>query len=638
MGNSRALQKANKELSKAKAPGKPRDIIYDPMGQWKHPGENTRIPGGDITMQGVPYPVYAQPNIGQPQMMYPGQDYNFPGADYVDEYPQMKRGGYIKGLVQMPKPSKKGLASKAYSRSLEATNRLFTENRLFEKPKSRKRKVFDPHAKYYTEGGANEDMSVITNPQDLDPETLKKYLKELKNLENSVKAGYKKGKWYPHRSFEGGSDTIAYGHKLMPGEDYSSGISDQKAAELQKNDVLEKQKVAESFVDKKYGKGTYDSLPQNSQMLLLDYTYNGVINKFPSFVKHVVEGNKEGMLKEYERGSKGRPLKERNEWAKNVIKSTDFSKPEKVTNTAISDAPLNVIPLYENVIQKMTPFQLGGGLLEAEYGMPFGSGASQNYEGRTKYKHNVGGIPNLPLRDNRVAYNNAVNSFEPMTKKQYGGEDISIPTLNQKAKGRESSCPNGYVWDGKKCIKNWIKQPSNKKASNKKEKEDKDIKDLMDYGKKTLPNKKSTNKPVKNLLVQSKDIITPEDDLLENITEFADPSGYFSWDDAERAQEEWNTSGNTLPTFTQAMDMFGAVPGLGKLGKIKYLSSAPNALKAAYKYFPWQQVVNAIDTGQDINQDNLQYKTGGEPKHVDTELTDAEIQDLIDEGYIVEIL
>lgn len=153
MGNSRVLQKATKELTKAKAPSKSRDIIYDPKGQWEHPGQPTRIPGGDITMQGVPYPVYAQPNVGQPQMMYPGQDYVFPGADYVDEYPQMKKGGYAKGLVPMPKPSKKGLASKAYSRSLEATNRLFTENTLFKKPKDRKRKVFDPNAKYYEDGG-----------------------------------------------------------------------------------------------------------------------------------------------------------------------------------------------------------------------------------------------------------------------------------------------------------------------------------------------------------------------------------------------------------------------------------------------------------------------------------------------------
>ena len=131
-----------------------KDIIYDPRGQWEHPGQNTRVPGGDITMQGVPYPVYAQPNIGQPQMMYPDQNYQFPGADYVDEFPQMKKGGRIKGLVSMPKPSKKGLMSNKYSRSLDATNKLFTENFLFAKPKSRKNKVFDPNAKYYAKGGA----------------------------------------------------------------------------------------------------------------------------------------------------------------------------------------------------------------------------------------------------------------------------------------------------------------------------------------------------------------------------------------------------------------------------------------------------------------------------------------------------
>jgi len=129
------------------------DIIYDPRGQWDHPGQNTRIPGGDITMQGVPYPVYAQPNIGQPQMMYPDQNYQFPGADYVDEFPQMKKGGRTKGLISMPKPSKKGLMSNKYSRSLDATNKLFTENFLFAKPKSRKNKVFDPNANY-AKGGA----------------------------------------------------------------------------------------------------------------------------------------------------------------------------------------------------------------------------------------------------------------------------------------------------------------------------------------------------------------------------------------------------------------------------------------------------------------------------------------------------
>jgi hypothetical protein len=126
------------------------DIITDPAGQWKYPGVPTRIPSGQITMQGVPYPVMAYPNIGEPVMMQPGQEYNFPGADYVDEYPEMKKGGYMPSL-----PNKK--TSKAYSRSLTATNKLFAQSPLTKKSKSRKNKIFDPSSAYYQDGGAFED-------------------------------------------------------------------------------------------------------------------------------------------------------------------------------------------------------------------------------------------------------------------------------------------------------------------------------------------------------------------------------------------------------------------------------------------------------------------------------------------------
>lgn len=84
-----------------------------------------------------------------------------PGDEITTDYRQQpeleqpedfKRGGSTR-LPKMPKPSKKGVLGKGYSRSLEATNRLFTENKLFAKPKSRKRKVFDPGANY-EEGGS----------------------------------------------------------------------------------------------------------------------------------------------------------------------------------------------------------------------------------------------------------------------------------------------------------------------------------------------------------------------------------------------------------------------------------------------------------------------------------------------------
>ena len=325
MGNKKALQIATKELNKAKAPSKPKDIIYDPAGQWKFPGQNTRIPSGDITMQGVPYPVYGEPNVGQPQMMYPGQDYAFPGADYVDEYPQMRRGGGIPKYLKLPK----NYGRRQYSNNISATNRLFAKNFLFRKEKN---KIYDPNAKY--------------------------------------------------------------------------------------------------------------------------------------------------------------------------------------------------------------------------------------------------------------------------------------------ADGGESGCKPGYYWNGKECVKSFIpvaKETPKSIVKNKKEQE------LIDYGKKTLPNKKSVDRSVKNIpFYGDMSEFAQPDDLQENIVEFIDPTGFFSWDDAYRANATRVKSGSTLPTVGQALDMFGVVPGLGKLGKLKYLKNA-SAIKNSMKYvapafgvIPWQSILNAVDTGQDINQDNAKYQDGGE--------------------------
>ena len=76
-------------------PGGPNEIINDSKGQWNHPGKNTRIDGNDITMDDVEYPVWAQPNVGPGMMMFPDQNYSFPEAEYVDEYPVAQDGGTI---------------------------------------------------------------------------------------------------------------------------------------------------------------------------------------------------------------------------------------------------------------------------------------------------------------------------------------------------------------------------------------------------------------------------------------------------------------------------------------------------------------------------------------------------------------
>jgi len=72
-------------------------IIESDRGQWDHPGKITRIKGGNITMKPDPKtgkrltkPLLGIANTGQMQMMYPGEDYNFPNADFVTEIPKNK--------------------------------------------------------------------------------------------------------------------------------------------------------------------------------------------------------------------------------------------------------------------------------------------------------------------------------------------------------------------------------------------------------------------------------------------------------------------------------------------------------------------------------------------------------------------
>jgi hypothetical protein len=91
-------------------------IIEDPNGQWAYPGEITRIPSNQITMQGVPYPVMGVSNTGDTQMMYPNQDYTYDGES-VTEYPMMQDGGPVEKtygtynlpeVVVTPEPEEKG--------------------------------------------------------------------------------------------------------------------------------------------------------------------------------------------------------------------------------------------------------------------------------------------------------------------------------------------------------------------------------------------------------------------------------------------------------------------------------------------------------------------------------------------------
>jgi hypothetical protein len=155
------MKKSFKKYEVAGLPGGPNELkrftngfIISERGQWDYPGQPTAVPTptGKITMQGVEDDLVGIDNLGNMQYMTPGNDYQFEG-DMVYEIPQAKRGG-----------SKK--ASKKYSRSLMAKNRLFAKNPLFKKPKSVKNKIFDPYSPYFQDGGSlPSEVSVAYLPE-----------------------------------------------------------------------------------------------------------------------------------------------------------------------------------------------------------------------------------------------------------------------------------------------------------------------------------------------------------------------------------------------------------------------------------------------------------------------------------------
>jgi lysozyme len=134
------------------------------------------------------------------------------------------------------------------------------------------------------------------------------FIDYIKTVENAGKTGYNKQKklWFPHKSFEGGSDTIGYGHKIQKGEDFSKGITDSQAEDLLKKD-LDK---AKEQVYKELGNR---QLTKKQLEMFVDFVFNmGTLKKFPKFTLAALKNDTQGMKSQYKRFAGGKELKGRN--------------------------------------------------------------------------------------------------------------------------------------------------------------------------------------------------------------------------------------------------------------------------------------------------------------------------------------
>tara|TARA_Y100001970_G_scaffold247684_1_gene316608 strand:- start:1014 stop:1610 length:597 start_codon:yes stop_codon:yes gene_type:complete len=93
-------------------------------------------------------------------------------------------------------------------------------------------------------------------------------------FENSIKSGFKDGKWYPHESLEGGRKTIAYGHKLKGDESFDKGLTEEDAKSLLVKDTLEAYRRAFNSYKNKYGLKEWNKLSNKAKIALTDLSFN----------------------------------------------------------------------------------------------------------------------------------------------------------------------------------------------------------------------------------------------------------------------------------------------------------------------------------------------------------------------------
>ena len=175
----------------------------------------------------------------------------------------------------------------------------------------------DGAGKPYTQH--NIDFSDIGDTNNLTTRAVN-IIKKFENDINDPSGGYNNAKklWFPHKSIEGGSATIGYGHKIQPNENFSKGITDNDAVKLLEKDTSKKIDLAKKHIK------TFDSLPLSVRIATINAFYRGDMgpktiellnqNKFDDAAKQYLNH------KEY-RSTKNRGVKKRMDWNAAVFKA-----------------------------------------------------------------------------------------------------------------------------------------------------------------------------------------------------------------------------------------------------------------------------------------------------------------------------
>ena len=191
-------------------------------------------------------------------------------------------------------------------------------------------KLIEPPAQHaYAQAAGNNAGKPYTQPNidfsdrgDTNTLTMRavNVIKQFENNMSNPTGGYNKAKklWFPHKSIEGGSDTIAYGHKMQKGEDFSKGITDDDAAKLLEKDVSKKIDLAKKHIK------TFDNLPLTVRIATINALYRGDMG--PKTMELLSQNKFADAAKEYlnhreYRNTKNRGVKKRMDWNAAVFRA-----------------------------------------------------------------------------------------------------------------------------------------------------------------------------------------------------------------------------------------------------------------------------------------------------------------------------
>ena len=157
------------------------------------------IPSGDISMKDVDFPIMGTDNLGNSQMMFPENEYQFPG-DMVMEVPQAQLGGMAKAAKPLIKKGVKYLKS-FFDEAVDVTEEVVKTNPITKSVSNTPKRLSRPPVEDYVFYRNTNNPETIMKPLDfVNPKNPNGYTPMPENLSfftpsNAAFSDYGAQKW-----------------------------------------------------------------------------------------------------------------------------------------------------------------------------------------------------------------------------------------------------------------------------------------------------------------------------------------------------------------------------------------------------------------------------------------------------------